>query len=531
MLEISVSKINKNYGFGNILNDVSFEVMLGDIISIVGANGCGKSTLLKIISGCENASCGNVSIRKNRTLGYLSQNIQDNDGLVKDILYGSLEEINNIENKLKEYENMMRNTTGNELDKLILKYSNLQDKFISIGGYEISEKVGKIVNGFKINHLLELNYNNLSGGEKRIVSFASLMIKNPDILLLDEPTNHLDIDTLEWLEQYLKSYKGTIIIVSHDRYFLDKVTNKTLLLEEGKAIIFNTNYSSFLELNEKRKMLLEKDYNDQQKEIEGMKESIKKLREFGNLAKNEMFFKRAKSIEKRLDKLDKINRPKEDNYIPLNFNYNERSGKDVLVIKNLSIEYPNKIIFNNANMKICYGEHVCLLGKNGSGKSTLIKSILSNDDNIYIGSNVKIGYIPQEIQFDEKARVYDIARKCFVGEENHLRSALFKFKFIGNDIYKKVSTLSGGEKVRLKLFCLVQEDINFLILDEPTNHIDIPTRELLEKSLDLFSGTILCVSHDRYFVNMIAKKIISIENNKLVEYPGNYDDYRNQNRK
>lgn len=527
MLEISVSKINKDYGFGKILNDVSFEVMNGDIISIVGENGCGKSTLLKIMASLENANSGIVSVRKNSTVGYLGQTTCCDEGTVRDILYRSLEEINIIEKKLKEYEEKMVNTSGDLLDEIVRKYSNLQERFISIGGYETSEKVGKIVGGFKIEKLLDLNYNNLSGGEKRIVTFAALMIKKPDILLLDEPTNHLDIDTLEWLEGYLKGYKGTIIIVSHDRYFLDKITNKTILLEDGKSILFNANYSLFLELNKNIKILQEKDYKEQQKEIKRMEDSAKRLREFGNIAKNEMFYKRAKSIEKRIDKLDKIDRPKGDNVIPLKFKQTIRSGEMVLTIKDLCIEYPNKVIFDNANMNIRYGEHICLIGRNGSGKSTLINSILSINNNIKIGNNVKIGYIPQDIIFDKDSTVYEYARRYFIGEDSILRSALFKFKFIGNDIYKKISSLSGGEKVRLKLFCLMQEDVNFLILDEPTNHIDVATRKVLEESLNEYVGTIFFVSHDRYFINKLAMKIISIENNKLVEYPGNYDDYKN----
>ena len=352
------------------------------------------------------------------------------------------------------------------------------------------------------------------------------MIESPDILLLDEPTNHLDIEVLEWLENYLKNYHGTILIVSHDRYFLDKITNKIVLLEDGKSIVFNTNYSNYIEENEKRIELEIKNYKDKQKEIKTMKESIRKLREFGKLGDNEMFFKRAKSIEKRLEKIDNIDKPKTKQTIPLNFNYQNRSGKEVLVIKNLNIAYDNKIIFDNASAKVNYQDKICIVGKNGSGKSTLIKNILSNNENIKIGSNVKIGYIPQQIDFTEDITIYEYARKYFIGEESHLRSALFKFLFIGNDIYKKISSLSGGEKVRLKLFCLMQEDVNVLLLDEPTNHIDITTREVLENTLNDYKGTILFVSHDRYFINKLATKILSIENNKLKEYPGNYDDYK-----
>ena len=355
------------------------------------------------------------------------------------------------------------------------------------------------------------------------------MIKNPDILLLDEPTNHLDIDTLEWLEVYLKKYRGTILIVSHDRYFIDRICKKTILLENGESIIFNSNYSGYLELNEKRMLLEFKDYKEQQKQIKAMRESIRKLREYGKLGDNEKFFKRAKAIEKRLSKIESINKPKEKNIIPLNFTYQNRTGNDVLIVKNLDINYDNKIIFEQVNMNINYRDKVCLIGKNGSGKSTLINNIINGNDKIILGTNVKIGYIPQEIIFDDDITVYEFARKYFIGDENHLRSSLFKFMFAGDMIFKKINKLSGGEKVRLKLFCLMQEDGNFLILDEPTNHIDINTREVLEDTLSEYKGTILFVSHDRYFINKVATKVYSIENYKLYEFIGNYDDYKNQN--
>lgn len=526
MIDISVNKLTKEYGFGYVLDNISFDVNNGEIISIVGDNGSGKSTLLKLIARLENPTSGVISIRKGISVGYLNQMSNDEeDILVKDILYKSVKDITDIEDKIKKYEKMMLGCSDKELNLIIKKYSDLQEKFMDIGGYEISEKIGRIVTGFKIDNLLNKKYSYLSGGEKRIVSLAALMIKNPDILLLDEPTNHLDIDMLEWLENYLKNYKGTIMIVSHDRYFLNKISSKTILLENGNVEIFHTNYSGFLEENEKRVMLEFKEYKDQQKKIKAMKESIRKLRDFGKLGNDERFFKRAKSIEKRLDKMDKISRPREKTIIPLNFSTGMRTGKDVLTIKNLNISF-EKVIFNRASMLINYRDKVCLMGKNGSGKSTLIKSIINGNDCVKLGTNVKIGYIPQEIVFSQNESVYELARRYFKGEESHLRSALFKFMFIGENIYKKISKLSGGEKVRLKLFCLMQDEVNFLILDEPTNHIDITTREILEDTLTEYEGTILFVSHDRYFINKVATKIISIENNKLNEYIGNYDDYK-----
>lgn len=528
MIDISLNNIKVNYGFGNVLDNISLEINSGEIISLIGNNGSGKTTLIKLIASKEKPTSGIIAIRKKASIGYLSQQLETiaDDISVKQYLYNNLENILFLGNKLKKYEKILNNSSGKYLEEAINKYTSVQEEYISNGGYEIEERIGKIVKGFNIENLLNRKYNNLSGGEKRIVTFASIMVNNPDILLLDEPTNHLDIDTLEWLEQYLKKYKGTIIIISHDRYLLNKISNKIVLLENGKIDIYNGNYNYYLEEKEKRKDLILKNYNTQQKQISSMKESIKKLREFGKLGNDERFFKRAKSIEKRLDKIERIDKPRDNDIIPLEFTTGIRTGKDVLTIKDLSIMLDNIILFDNVELNIKYQEHVCVLGKNGSGKSTLIKEILNGNNNIVMGTNINIGYIPQEIIFDNNNRVYDIARKYYNGDESHLRSSLNKFLFSKDNIFKKVSNLSGGEKVRLKLFCLMQQNINFLILDEPTNHIDISTKEILEDTLKNYEGTILFVSHDRSFINSIATKIIAIENNKLVEYVGNYEDYK-----
>lgn len=528
MIDISLNNIKVNYGFGNVLDNISLEINSGEIISLIGNNGSGKTTLIKLIASKEKPTSGIIAIRKKASIGYLSQQLETiaDDISVKQYLYNNLGNILFLGNKLKKYEKILNNSSGKYLEEAIKKYTSVQEEYISNGGYEIEERIGKIVKGFNIENLLNKKYNNLSGGEKRIVTFASIMVNNPDILLLDEPTNHLDIDTLEWLEQYLKKYKGTIIIISHDRYLLNKISNKIVLLENGKIDIYNGNYNYYLEEKEKRKELILKNYNTQQKQISSMKESIKKLREFGKLGNDERFFKRAKSIEKRLDKIERIDKPRDNDIIPLEFTTGIRTGKDVLTIKDLSIMLDNIILFDNVELNIKYQEHVCVLGKNGSGKSTLIKEILNGNNNIVMGTNINIGYIPQEIIFDNNNRVYDIARKYYNGDESHLRSSLNKFLFSKDNIFKKVSNLSGGEKVRLKLFCLMQQNINFLILDEPTNHIDISTREILEDTLKNYEGTILFVSHDRMFINSIATKIIAIENNKLVEYVGNYEDYK-----
>ena len=537
MIEISFNKVYKNFGFGDILKGVSFEIQTGEIVALIGNNGEGKSTILNIINKDENVTSGLVTLRNGSKIGYLKQIIEkDDDTTVEDILNRALKEIFDMEQKLFDYELKMENASNDELNKLIVKYTNLQDKFIMKDGYAVHKKLGKVIKGFKIEHLLKTKYNNLSGGEKRIVSLASLVLEEPDILLLDEPTNHLDIDTLEWFEDYLKSIKKTVLIVSHDRYFLDKVVNKIFLLEKGEIDIYHGNYTYYEEEKERRIMSEFESYKNQQKKIEAMKESIKRLKEFGRRASpkgGEMFFKRAASIQKRLDKMVPIEKRVESKDINLSFDFNGRSGNDVLKIRRKDLYIGDRLLIKRINMDIFYQDKVCIIGKNGTGKSTLIKYLLNlydnniQDDNIKLGTNIRIGYIPQEIIFDDPNKtIYEYARNIFDGEDVLLRSKLFNFHFFDNDLTKKISNISGGEKVRLKLFELIQKNSNFLILDEPTNHIDIETRTVLEDALKSFKGTILFISHDRYFINKIANKIYEIKDNELNLYLGNYDYYK-----
>lgn len=527
MIEIGINKITKDYGFGPILNDINFEVKTNERIALVGENGSGKSSLLNIIAGTIKPDSGTISIRKNAKIAYLKQLIEDrNDNItVKDVLYEGVKDLMNLRDKLTEYEKKITNSTPNDIERLIVRYTNLQTEFINMSGYEIDAKVEKVIKGFKIDKtILSRKFNSLSGGEKTIITLASIIISEPDILLLDEPTNYLDIDTLEWLEDYLRKYKGTILMISHDRYFLDEVATKIILLENKKINIFHGNYTKYLKENEERINKEFKDYKDQQKQIKAMEASIKRLIEYGNIAKNEMFFKRAESIRKRLDKLEKLQKPIEKDSIPLQFR-STRSGNIVLELNNININYPDKTILKDASLKIFYQEKICLLGNNGSGKSSLVKYILTQSNNY--GTNIKIGYIPQEISFeDENKTVYEEAKDFFIGDETHLRSALSKFYFFKDNILKRLKNLSGGEKVRLKLFCLIQKDINFLILDEPTNHIDIETKEILESALKEYKATLLFISHDRYFINSLATRIIYIEDYKIKTLPGNYNDYK-----
>lgn len=526
MIEISLNKINKSYGFNNVLNNLSFDVKTNERIALIGSNGCGKTTTLKIIMGIESYDSGNISIRKESKIGYLTQMPpkEDDNVSAKSVYLRGVQELIDLENKISDF---VENMSSNEKDIKLL--DKLQEEFRISGGYSLKEKIEKIRNGFKItNELLDREYNKLSGGEKTLINLASIILSNPDILLLDEPTNHLDIDTLEWFEEYLSSYNGTVVIISHDRYFLDRTVNKIIEIENGNANIYHGNYSYYLKESEKRLMIKFQNYKNQQKEIKALKEAIERYKVWGAKSDNPMFFRRAKAIETRLEKMEVIEKPKTKSELRINLNVEDRTSNRVMVISNLDLKIGNKELLRNSHMEVYYKERVCLMGKNGAGKTTLIKNILNNThDNIKLGTNIKIGYIPQEIRFDnEDLTIYEHMRKIFVGSESELRSKLNQFYFTTDNIDKKVKNLSGGEKVRLKLLELILKNANFLILDEPTNHIDIDTREILEESLLAYDGTILFISHDRYFINKIATKIVMIENKEMITYNGNYDSIK-----
>lgn len=539
MIEIELNKIKKNYGLKNILDGFSLELKTGERVALIGQNGSGKSTILKIIAKQERVDSGTINIRNGAKIGILNQIYENEkeDISVEKFLYKSFEEILKVEKKLNKLETQMSTEVdADKLEKIINEYGRMQERFSLMGGYEIQERFNKICSRFYINkELLKQSYNLLSGGEKTRVNLAKLLLTQPEILLLDEPTNHLDIHSLEFLEELILKYKGTVLIVSHDRYFLDKVINKTVLLENGKENIYYGNYSYFLKEDERRTLAQFENYKNQQKQIEKMKESILTLRKFGDLAGNEMFFKRAKNIEKRLEKmeiLDRVDLNKKS--LDLKFNIKKRSGNDVLKLENVEKKFDQKVIFKDANLTLNYGEKAALIGKNGSGKSTLIKMILGQDTNfqgeLKLGTSIKIGYISQNIIFEDNEKtVLDYFLEGNNLSETEARSKLAKYGFRQENAFKRIGKLSGGEKVRIILMKLIQKDINFLILDEPTNHIDIDTREILEEALKEYKGTVLFVSHDRFFINAIANRVLNIEDYKIKSYYGNYDDFTMKN--
>ena len=543
MTELSLNNIEKTFGFKKILNGFNLELKTGERVALIGPNGSGKTTIFNMITGKEAPTAGQISIRKGATVGFLSQMPPkyDDEATVREIIVQGKAKLLEVEAKLRKIEEKLGKCNPDQMNDLLKSYGQLQEAFEDMGGYQLESDISKVCGGFKISdEIMDRKFSTLSGGQLQRVYLARAFAQDPDIILLDEPTNHLDISTLEWLEEYLKNYKGSILISSHDRYFLDQVTNKTILIDRGKSEVFFGNYSYYLEENERRIMAEFEDFKDQQKQIAAMKASIKKLQEFGRLAfpGGEAFFKRAASIQKRLDKLELLDKPEEKKDIPLDFQISKRSGKDVLIIEDLSAMIGDKVLFDRANMHITFGDKDCLMGKNGSGKSTLIKMILEQSNaellggKIKLGSNVIIGYLPQEIRFEnEDATILETARQFYDGTETHLRASLAKFLFYEDNVFKKVKTLSGGEKVRLKLFELIQKNANFLILDEPTNHIDIDTKEMLEEALKEYNGTLLFISHDRYFINKLAKNTMEINDEHIDNYIGNYDYLKEQKTK
>ena len=534
MIQLALKEVEKYFGGNRIFNNITFEVQGSERVGLIGKNGTGKTTVFKIIAGIENADKGSISIRKNSTIGYLHQ-IPDFPVHFKviDVLKTAFEIQYQINSELKILEGQMASLKEKELEYALRKYGELNELYEAKGGYEIEEKMSKVCTGLKFNdEFLNRDFINLSGGEKTIIMLGKILLENPDMLLLDEPSNHLDVTSIEWLEGYLKAYKGTVIVISHDRYFLDRVVTKIVEIEDGETSFYDGNYSYYVKEKQRRVFEQFEAFKDQQKKIKAMEKAIKQLREWAIQGDNEKFFKRAESMQKRLDKVERVDKPLINQpKIQLDFADTDRSGKDVVSIKGLCKCFNQKKILEDLNLDIRYGERTALIGDNGSGKSTIIKTLLgeihADDGEVKLGSNMKIGYLPQNIIFNnEELTVIEAFREDMFILEGPARGILAKFLFYGESVFKKVKNLSGGEKSRLKLCKLIQNDINLLILDEPTNHLDIDSRENLEEALMEFNGTILFISHDRFFINKLAERICEIEDKKIINYYGDYEYYR-----
>lgn len=541
MIILDVNKISKNFGYGQLFEDVSFSLNEGESISIVGPNGCGKSTLLKIIAGLEKADKGVVNIKKDAQVSYLDQtgSSVNDEREVYQILRSTFKTINEMENRLnKMQQQLLLSMPQNKYDELMEKYCNLLEQFSLMGGYDVEVNINTVVEGLKIDKsILHQSYNNLSGGEKTLVQLAKALLNKPDLFLLDEPTNHLDIDRIEWLEGYIKSFKGATVIVSHDRYFLDKMSNKILAINNGFAKVYATNYSGYLQEVEREFEKQMADYKNQQLIIKRLEERIKYFSERGMATNSSTLCDRAHSLQTQLDRIKKnaVQRPKETKKIDVGFKEDKKSSKTIVSTKNLTVVVPNgKTILKNVNVNICAKEKVALIGANGSGKSTFIKTVMGKQDlqvlgEVFVGPSVKVGYLPQIIEFKNGEQgLLEYFKEELALNEQQARRILAKFQFYKEDVNKKVENLSGGEKIRVKLAELLQQKINTLIFDEPTNHIDIPTKEVLEDAIESFDGTLIFVSHDRFFINKFADKVIEFCGGETTEYVGNYDYYKEQ---
>lgn len=544
MIILDVNKLTKNFGYGSLFEDLSFSLNEGESISIVGPNGCGKSTLLKIIAGIYKQDSGTVSIKKDAEVAYLDQTSSDriDDRQVYDILKEAFHLLNEMEKRLKKYESdLLVAQDSDKYNKTLNQYCKLVEEFSLKGGYDIDVKINTVCSGLKIpSSTLYQNYSLLSGGEKTLVQLAKALLQKPELILLDEPTNHLDIERIEWLENYLKSFKGSSVIVSHDRYFLDKMSTKILDLTNVTPKIYNTNYSGYLVEQRKdfEKQLAA--YNDRQTIIKRLQEQIKYFSERGMATNSSTLCNRAHALQSQLDRIlaVKLEKPKESKKLKLDFNEESKSSKKVVEVKNLSVTSPQgKTILDDVNFTLASKERIALIGSNGSGKSTFVKTILSvgelpHTGKVKIGPSVLIGYLPQIIDFkndNQKLLNYFMEEACL--NEEKARRKLASFHFYKEDVNKLVKNLSGGERIRVRLLVLLEQNVNCLVFDEPTNHIDILTKQVLEQAINDFDGSVLFVSHDRYFINKIAQKVILFENGNIILYNGNYDYFKEQSTK
>lgn len=527
----SVNNVTKSFGGNIIFENISLEIKNGERVGLVGRNGSGKTTIFQLLTGMESLDAGAIHMKKGTRIGHVAQIPKFDESMtVYEVLSSAFKIEKELEREMRTLEKHMAEDQGSSvLQKLMERYGIIQEKFAFLGGYEIEANIMKVANGLQVTELFPRSFLELSGGEQTKVSLAYMLLQKPDLLLLDEPTNHLDLFAVEWLEQFLKEYNGTVMVISHDRYFLDEVVTKIFDLEDGEIHVYHTNYSRFVEEKEERLLQEFQAYQEQQKKIKKMKEAIKRLREWANQANppNEGLHKRARSMERALERMEKLKKPiLERKQMGLQFEGQERSGKDVVVMKEVSKGFAEHLLFNEANLHVRFQERAAIVGRNGTGKTTLLKLLLEEIEpdagEIRIGSSVKIGYLSQHAYGNRKSNVLEAFREYVAVTEGEARHILAKFLFYGPAVFKKVTQLSGGEKMRLRLAQLMYQDINFLILDEPTNHLDIESREVLEEALEQYNGTILAVSHDRYFLNKLFEKTYWIDEHKLFEFAGNY---------
>lgn len=527
---LSCQNISKAFVENQVLKNVSFHIEDHEKAAIVGINGAGKTTLLRIIVGEMTPDDGQVVLAKDKTLGYLAQNSTvDTSHTIYEELLSVKADLLRLEEKIRECENNMKHADGDALEDLMKQYTSLTHAFETGGGYLYrSELVGVLKGlGFTEDEFSK-PVATLSGGQKTRVALGRLLLQNPDLIILDEPTNHLDMTSIAWLETYLLNYKGAVLIVSHDRYFLDRIAGKVIEIDQSKATTFMGNYSDYAVKKEQLCVAAWNAYMNQQRDIKHQEEVIEKLKSFNR----EKSIKRAESREKMLDKIEVIEKPSEVRTdMKLTLTPRILSGNDVLTVEHLSKSFDSHKLFTDVNFEIKRGEHVAIIGDNGSGKTTLLKilnGLVPADQGTFrLGSNVEIGYYDQEhhVLHSEKTLFEEISDDYPYLNNTQIRNVLAAFLFTGEDVFKRISDLSGGERGRVSLAKLVLSNANFLILDEPTNHLDIMSKEILEDALNGYEGTILYVSHDRYFINRTAHRILDLTEGQFVSYVGNYDYY------
>ena len=530
---LACQKITKAFGGDTVLNDINFLINEGEKAALIGINGAGKTTLLKIITGEYEADSGEVVLQKGASMGYLSQVIDvTSHRTIYEEMLDAKKEIINMEQKIHALEQDISRLSGEELEKTMENYSRLTDRFEKANGYAWKSEIVGVLKGLGFTESeFDTPIHTLSGGQKTRVALSRILLTQPDIILLDEPTNHLDMEAIRWLETFLSNYRGAVLIVSHDRYFLDRVVSKVIEIEGGNSQTFLGNYSQYAEKKKAQRDAQMKLYLNQQQEIKHQEEVITKLRSFNR----EKSIRRAESREKMLDKIERVEKPVVLNSrMRISLEPEVISGNDVLTIENLSKSFENKPLFRNLNLSIQRGEVVGLLGANGTGKTTLLKIInrhlRPDSGKIHYGAKVSIGYYDQEqhVLNDEKTIFDEISDAYPKLTNTRIRNVLAAFLFTGDRVFQKIGTLSGGEKGRVSLAKLMLSNANFLILDEPTNHLDIQSRDILEDAINDYEGTVFYVSHDRYFINQTATRILDLSPEGIVNYKGNYTYYLEQ---
>ncbi len=527
---LQCSHISKAFITDVILSDVSFHINEHEKAAIVGVNGSGKSTLLKIIMDKLPADSGEIILSKDTTVGYLAQNQEyESNRTIMEEMQDAKPEIKQLEKKLADLSAKMNEASSEDLEAYIKQFDSAQHRFDQLNGYAYQSELVGVLKGLGFDtEDFDKPITSLSGGQKTRVALAKMLLMAPDLIILDEPTNHLDLNAIHWLEGYLSQYKGAVLIVAHDRYFLDKIVTKVIELRQTKATVYMGNYTTY---SQKRQAMLDtlmKQYLNQQAEIKHQEEVITKLRQFNR----EKSIKRAESREKQLDKIERIDKPiEEQTKMKLLFTPRYQSGNDVLTVDHLTKGFDGTTLFENISFEIKRGEHVAIIGDNGTGKTTLLKilnELLPADSGTFtLGSNVEIGYYDQEhhVLHMEKTAFEEIQDTYPHMTNTEVRNVLAAFLFTGDDVFKQIKSLSGGERGRISLAKLMLSDANFLILDEPTNHLDIDSKAILENAINQFEGTVLYVSHDRYFINTTAHRILDLTNHTILNYIGNYDYY------